>query len=150
MTLVGGAGPAFAEGRDAVPAKTPGLSIEEVQAILQEDFHTHHSSRLLTTTSGMRLSPTLLPPPPVVPLATRSRFQPVTVPEPSIDETFEILQGLRERYETHHKLRYTDESLMAAALKKDPPPDTIVEIMLMTELITDICLRIRELENPSA
>lgn len=37
----------------------------------------------------------------------RSRFQPVTVPEPSIDETYEILQGLRERYETHHKLRYT-------------------------------------------
>jgi ATP-dependent Clp protease ATP-binding subunit ClpC len=39
----------------------------------------------------------------------------VTVPEPSIDETYEILQGLRERYETHHKLRYTDEALMAAA-----------------------------------
>jgi hypothetical protein len=36
-----------------------------------------------------------------------SRFQPVTVPEPTIDETYEILQGLRERYETHHKLRYT-------------------------------------------
>jgi hypothetical protein len=40
-------------------------------------------------------------------LLYRSRFQPVTVPEPSIDETYEILQGLRERYETHHKLRYT-------------------------------------------
>lgn len=48
-------------------------------------------------------------------LAACSRFQPVTVPEPSIDETYEILQGLRERYETHHKLRYTDEALMAAA-----------------------------------
>lgn len=44
-----------------------------------------------------------------------SRFQPVTVPEPTIEETYEILQGLRERYETHHKLRYTDEALMAAA-----------------------------------
>ena len=32
-----------------------------------------------------------------------------------MEETFEILQGLRERYEAHHKLRYTDESLMAAA-----------------------------------
>jgi ATP-dependent Clp protease ATP-binding subunit ClpC len=31
------------------------------------------------------------------------------VPEPTIDETYEILQGLRERYETHHKLRYTGE-----------------------------------------
>ncbi|MEW5313517.1 MAG: hypothetical protein WDW38_005080 [Sanguina aurantia] len=47
--------------------------------------------------------------------ALERRFQPVTVPEPSVDETFEILQGLRERYEAHHKLRYTDEALMAAA-----------------------------------
>ncbi len=39
----------------------------------------------------------------------------MTVPEPTVDETFEILQGLRERYESHHKLRYTDDSLMAAA-----------------------------------
>lgn len=37
------------------------------------------------------------------------------MPEPTIAETFEILQGLRERYEAHHKLRYTDEALMAAA-----------------------------------
>lgn len=37
------------------------------------------------------------------------------VPEPTIEETYEILQGLRERYESHHKLRYTDEALMAAA-----------------------------------
>lgn len=44
-----------------------------------------------------------------------SRFQPVHVPEPSVDETYEILMGLRERYEAHHKLRYTDEALMAAA-----------------------------------
>lgn len=44
-----------------------------------------------------------------------SRFQPVVVPEPSIEESYEILQGLRERYEAHHKLRYTDEALMAAA-----------------------------------
>lgn len=43
------------------------------------------------------------------------RFQPVTVPEPTVDETYEILLGLRERYEAHHKLRYTDESLRAAS-----------------------------------
>jgi ATP-dependent Clp protease ATP-binding subunit ClpC len=47
--------------------------------------------------------------------ALERRFQPVTVPEPSVDETFQILLGLRERYESHHKLRYTDDSLMAAA-----------------------------------
>ena len=44
-----------------------------------------------------------------------SRFQPVVVPEPTVEETYEILQGLRERYEAHHKLRYTDDALMAAA-----------------------------------
>lgn len=43
------------------------------------------------------------------------RFQPVKVPEPSVDETYLILQGLRERYEAHHKLTYTDEALQAAA-----------------------------------
>jgi len=47
--------------------------------------------------------------------ALERRFQPVTVPEPSVEEAYEILLGLRERYEAHHKLRYTDESLMAAA-----------------------------------
>lgn len=47
--------------------------------------------------------------------ALERRFQPVKVPEPSVDETIQILQGLRERYEIHHKLRYTDEALVAAA-----------------------------------
>ncbi|CAN4088690.1 unnamed protein product [Withania somnifera] len=47
--------------------------------------------------------------------ALERRFQPVKVPEPSVDETIQILKGLRERYEIHHKLRYTDEALDAAA-----------------------------------
>lgn len=47
--------------------------------------------------------------------ALERRFQPVVVPEPTVDETYQIMLGLRERYETHHKLRYTDEALMAAA-----------------------------------
>ncbi|KAI9071902.1 hypothetical protein K1719_046137 [Acacia pycnantha] len=47
--------------------------------------------------------------------ALERRFQPVKVPEPTVDETIEILKGLRERYEIHHKLRYTDEALVAAA-----------------------------------
>jgi len=47
--------------------------------------------------------------------ALERRFQPVTVPEPTVDEAYQILTGLRERYETHHKLRYTDEALRAAA-----------------------------------
>ncbi|KAL2935789.1 Chaperone protein ClpC1 chloroplastic [Bienertia sinuspersici] len=45
--------------------------------------------------------------------ALERRFQPM--PEPSVDETIQILRGLRERYEIHHKLRYMDEALQAAA-----------------------------------
>ncbi|KAL6769511.1 CLPC1 [Auxenochlorella protothecoides x Auxenochlorella symbiontica] len=47
--------------------------------------------------------------------ALERRFQPVLVAEPSVEETVEILGGLRERYEAHHKLRYTDEALSSAA-----------------------------------
>jgi len=47
--------------------------------------------------------------------ALERRFQPVQVPEPSVDECIQILQGLRERYELHHKLRYTNEAIEAAA-----------------------------------
>ncbi|PSR95972.1 ATP-dependent Clp protease ATP-binding subunit ClpA CD4B like [Actinidia chinensis var. chinensis] len=47
--------------------------------------------------------------------ALERRFQPVTVPEPTVDESIQILKGLRERYEIHHKLRYTNEALVAAA-----------------------------------
>ncbi|TQE12882.1 hypothetical protein C1H46_001528 [Malus baccata] len=47
--------------------------------------------------------------------ALERRFQPVKVPEPTVDETIQILRGLRERYEIHHKLRYTDEALVSAA-----------------------------------
>ena len=47
--------------------------------------------------------------------ALERRFQPVTVPEPTIDETVEILRGLRNRYEKHHMLRISDEALIAAA-----------------------------------
>ena len=47
--------------------------------------------------------------------ALERRFQPVQVPEPTVDESIQILMGLRERYEAHHKLRYTDEAIEAAA-----------------------------------
>merc|ERR1711959_123803 len=40
--------------------------------------------------------------------------QPVQVPEPSVAEAVEILKGLRERYEAHHKLRYTNEAIECA------------------------------------
>jgi ATP-dependent Clp protease ATP-binding subunit ClpC len=51
--------------------------------------------------------------------ALERRFQPVMVGEPSVDETIEILYGLRERYEQHHKLKISDEALVAAAKLSD-------------------------------
>ena len=48
--------------------------------------------------------------------ALERRFQTVLVEEPTTDETIEILRGLKERYEVHHKVRYTDESLIKAAV----------------------------------
>jgi len=47
--------------------------------------------------------------------ALERRFQPVVVDEPSVEETIEILYGLRERYEKHHKLVISDDALAAAA-----------------------------------
>ena len=47
--------------------------------------------------------------------ALERRFQPITVSEPSIADTIEILKGLRERYEAHHRVTITDQALVAAA-----------------------------------
>ncbi|BAT51890.1 endopeptidase Clp ATP-binding chain [Nostoc sp. NIES-3756] len=51
--------------------------------------------------------------------ALERRFQPVMVGEPTVDETIEILYGLRDRYEQHHKLKISDEALVAAAKLSD-------------------------------
>ncbi|MDP6215368.1 MAG: Clp protease N-terminal domain-containing protein, partial [Acidimicrobiales bacterium] len=47
--------------------------------------------------------------------ALERRFQPVKVEEPTVTHTIEILKGLRERYETHHRVTITDQALVAAA-----------------------------------
>lgn len=47
--------------------------------------------------------------------ALERRFAPVYVDEPSVEETIEMLRGLRDRYEAHHKVRFSDEALVAAA-----------------------------------
>jgi len=47
--------------------------------------------------------------------ALERRFQPVLVEEPSVDETLDILKGVKERYEEHHQLTISDEALSAAA-----------------------------------
>ena len=46
--------------------------------------------------------------------ALERRFQPIQVGEPSVDESLEILKGLRDRYEAHHRVKITDEALEAA------------------------------------
>ncbi|MEV4824269.1 ATP-dependent Clp protease ATP-binding subunit [Micromonospora sp. NPDC049274] len=51
--------------------------------------------------------------------ALARRFQPVLVPEPSVDDTIAILRGLRDRYEAHHQVRFADEALVAAAELSD-------------------------------
>ncbi|GAA3520190.1 ATP-dependent Clp protease ATP-binding subunit [Actinocatenispora rupis] len=67
--------------------------------------------------------------------ALARRFQPVLVPEPSVDDTIGILRGLRDRYEAHHQVRYTDESLVAAAELSDRYlterflPDKAIDLM---------------------
>ena len=51
--------------------------------------------------------------------ALERRFQPVMVGEPSVDDTIEILRGLKDRYEEHHRLKIADEALVAAATLGD-------------------------------
>jgi ATP-dependent Clp protease ATP-binding subunit ClpC len=51
--------------------------------------------------------------------ALERRFQPVMVGEPSVTDTIEILRGLKERYEEHHRLKISDEALVAAATLGD-------------------------------
>src|SRR5919197_1373637 len=47
--------------------------------------------------------------------ALERRFQPISVDQPSVAHTIEILKGLRDRYEAHHRVSFTDEALVAAA-----------------------------------
>ena len=51
--------------------------------------------------------------------ALERRFQPVVVQEPNVEDTISILRGLKDRYETHHGVRITDDSIIAAATLSD-------------------------------
>ena len=63
------------------------------------------------------------------------RFAPVFVEEPSVEETIEMLRGLRDRYEAHHKVRYSDAALIAAArlshryVTERKLPDKAIDLM---------------------
>jgi ATP-dependent Clp protease ATP-binding subunit ClpC len=67
--------------------------------------------------------------------ALERRFQPILVPEPSVTDTIEILRGLRDSYEAHHQVRFTDEALVAAAELSDRYitnrflPDKAIDLM---------------------
>ena len=51
--------------------------------------------------------------------ALERRFQPIQVDEPTVDETVQIIYGLRDRYEAHHRVKITDEAIEAAAKMSD-------------------------------
>ncbi|MGW7484303.1 ATP-dependent Clp protease ATP-binding subunit [Nonomuraea muscovyensis] len=67
--------------------------------------------------------------------ALERRFQPILVSEPTVEETIEILRGLRDAYEAHHQVRITDEALHAAATLSDRYvadrflPDKAIDLM---------------------
>jgi ATP-dependent Clp protease ATP-binding subunit ClpC len=67
--------------------------------------------------------------------ALARRFQPVMVPEPSCEDAIEILHGLRDRYEAHHQVRYTEDALRAAVEMSDRYitdrflPDKAIDLM---------------------
>ena len=83
--------------------------------------------------------------------ALERRFQPVMVGEPSEEQTVAILQGLRDRYEMHHKVRIRDEALQAAvALSVRYIPDRFLPdkaVDLMDEAAARV--RLRNLAAPS-
>ena len=78
--------------------------------------------------------------------ALERRFQPVMVGEPTVEETLEILKGLRDRYEAHHKVKITDEALKAAVELSDRYisdrflPDKAID--LMDEAASKVRLRL--------
>ncbi|MFC4713823.1 ATP-dependent Clp protease ATP-binding subunit [Planococcus dechangensis] len=51
--------------------------------------------------------------------ALERRFQPIQVNEPTVEESIEIIKGLRDRYEAHHRVKITDEAIVAAAKMSD-------------------------------
>ena len=67
--------------------------------------------------------------------ALERRFAPIYVEEPSVDDTIKMLQGLRDRYEAHHKVRFADDALVAAARLADryvtdrKLPDKAIDLM---------------------
>ena len=82
--------------------------------------------------------------------ALERRFQPVLVDEPTIEETIEILKGIRSRYEEHHNLEITDEALTAAAhLAARYVPDRFLPDKAI-DLIDEAPARVRMYKSPTS
>lgn len=82
--------------------------------------------------------------------ALERRFQPILVGEPSIEETVEILRGVKARYEDHHKLVITDEAIEAAAsLAARYVPDRFMPDKAI-DLIDEAGSRVRMYKAPQA
>ncbi len=94
--------------------------------------------------------------------ALERRFQPVLVDPPSVDQTVQILRGIKEKYENHHKVEYLDEAIYAAADLSDKfisdrfLPDKAIDLideagsrlrLKATQLPEDIKLKVEELEQ---
>jgi ATP-dependent Clp protease ATP-binding subunit ClpC len=82
--------------------------------------------------------------------ALERRFQPVLVDEPTVEETIEILQGIRRAYEQHHNLHITDEAIDAAAhLSSRYVPDRFLPDKAI-DLIDESASRVRMYKSPEA
>ncbi|TDC41209.1 ATP-dependent Clp protease ATP-binding subunit [Micromonospora sp. KC213] len=99
-TLVGAGGAGSEGGMDASNMLKPALARGELRVIGATTLDEHRRSIEKDA-------------------ALARRFQPVLVPEPSVEDTVAILRGLRDRYEAHHQVRFTDEALVAAAELSD-------------------------------
>ena len=92
--------------------------------------------------------------------ALARRFQKIDVLEPSVEDTYQILRGLKSRFESHHELEYTDESLKVAAELADRyindkhMPDKAIDVIdeagayqrLMPEELRKSCVDVPEIE----
>jgi ATP-dependent Clp protease ATP-binding subunit ClpC len=82
--------------------------------------------------------------------ALERRFQPVTVDEPSVEETIHILHGVKSAYEEHHKLTITEEAIQAAAhLSARYVPDRFLPDKAI-DLIDESSSRVRMYKSPEA
>jgi len=80
--------------------------------------------------------------------ALERRFQPIIVEEPSLEETIDILHGIREAYEDHHRLRIVDEALEAAAhMSARYVPDRFLPDKAI-DLIDETAARVRMYKTP--